>query len=150
MMPILFRTFNNNFQKIIDYTNKHMIDHNLRAIDGNTVNDLTTIGIMFEWIRLFDTDDEHMERGIAFCRAQESEDRLPCIAGISGGYAKYGEPGREYIQNLEFCALPQLSDDEQGSCYGYALPRLRGRYTQEDTVMICAQVPVEYRKYCEQ
>ncbi len=149
MMPIIFQNFNNDFQKVIDYTNKNMIDHKVVAIDGNTVHDLTIIGIMFEYIRIHGEKENHMEQGIAFCRAQEGDDQIPCIAGISGGYSKYGEPGKEYVQNLEFCALPQLQEDERESCYGYMLPRLSGRYNPADVTMICSQVPVRYRDtYC--
>lgn len=149
MMPIIFQNFDNDFQKIIDYTNEKMIDDDVKAIDGNTVNDLTTLGIVFEFIRLFGKDEDHMERGIALCRAQNEEDRLACFAGLSGGYIKYGEPGREYVKNLEFCALPSLATDERNACYEYTLPRMSSRYTPADVSMICAQVPVEYRdKYC--
>jgi hypothetical protein len=134
---------------MIDYTNKNMIDHEVKAIDGNTVNDLTTIGIMFEWIRLYGKEDDHMQRGIEFCRRQVADDRLACIAGLSGGYIKYGEPGREYVKNLEFCALKELTEAERDTCYEYALPRMSTRYTPPDVEMICGQVPVEYReKYC--
>ena len=149
MMPIIFQNFNNDFQKIIDYTNKKMIDHTVTAIDGNTVNDLTTIGIMFEFIRLYGKDEDHMEKGIALCRNQIDEDKNACFAGLSGGYIKYGEPGREYVKNLEFCALETLADNERDACYGYTLPRMSSRYTPSDVKMICEQVPGEYRKkYC--
>jgi plastocyanin len=149
MMPIIFQNFNNDFQKIVDYTNEKMTDHNVTAIDGNTVNDLTTIGILFEFIRLYGKDEDHMEKGIVFCRGQIEEDRNACFAGLSGGYIKYGEPGREYVKNLEFCALPSLTPEERNACYEYTLPRMSSRYTPADVSMICAQVPVEYRdKYC--
>jgi hypothetical protein len=149
MMPIIFQNENDDFQAVLDYTNEHMIDHDAVAIDGNTVNDLTTIGIMFEYIRMYGQTENYMEEGIAFCRAQNEDDRLPCIAGLSGGHAKYGEPGKEYVKNLELCALSVLSAEEKDSCYGYALPRLSSRYNQADTEFICSQVPVEYRnKYC--
>jgi hypothetical protein len=149
MMPIVSENFGGDFQKIIDYTNSRMIDADVRAIDGNTVNDLTILGVMFEWIRLYGADDDHMERGIDFCRKQNDDDMLPCIAGLSGGYIKYGEPGQEYVQNLEFCALSDLTPKERDACYGYALPRMSSRYEPADVAMICGQVPVEYRElYC--
>jgi hypothetical protein len=150
MMPIIFANMSSDFQKVMDYVNANMIDHNVVAIDGNTVNDLTVIGIMFEFIRIHGEEQDHMERGIAFCRQQERDDQLACIAGLSGGYIKYGEPGKEYVQNLEFCAHPQLHEDERDSCYAYTLPRMSGRYVPADVEMICAQVPLKYRtKYCQ-
>jgi hypothetical protein len=104
---------------------------------------------MFEYIRLHGETPGYQEKGIAFCRAQEEADRLPCIEGLSGGHIKYGEPGKEYVKNLEFCANPLLTKEEVDSCYKYTLPRMSGRYNVEDTKMICGLVPVEYRnKYC--
>ena len=149
MMPIVFANLHNDFQAIVDYVNSRMIDSEVIAIDGNTVNDLTIIGIMFEYIRLHGKEEDHMENGIIFCRAQNEDDRLACIAGLSGGYIKYGEPGKEYVKNLEFCAHPQLTNLEQNSCYAYTLPRMSNRYNPKDTQMICNQVPVQYKNiYC--
>lgn len=149
MLPILLTKMNNNFQKIMDYINANMIDNDEIAIDGSTINEMTTLGLMFEYIRIHGEEDDYMESGIAFCHRQLEEDRLACIAGLSGGHIKYGEPGKEYIKNLEFCKHPLLTQDEVDSCYKYTLPRMSGRYNPKDTQMICAQVPVEYRnKYC--
>jgi plastocyanin len=149
MLPIVLKMTNNDFQKSMDYVNANMIDHDVIAIDGNTVNDLTTLGLMFEYIRLYGETEGYQEKGIAFCRAQEEDDRLPCIQGLSGGHIKYGEPGKEYVKNLEFCAHPLLTKEEEDSCYKYTLPRMSGRYNREDTKMICGLVPVEYKdKYC--
>jgi len=149
MLPIVSRTTNDDFQKQMDYINQNMIDHDVIAIDGNTVNDLTTIGLMFEYIRIYGETEGYAEKGIAFCRQQQEDDRLPCIAGLSGGHIKYGQPGKEYIQNLEFCGNTMLAADERDSCYEYTLPRLGNRYTSEETEMICNLVPSVYReKYC--
>lgn len=149
MLPIILKMTNSDFQKAMDYINANMIDHDVIAIDGNTVNDLTTIGLMFEYIRVYGETEGYQEKGIAFCRAQEEADRLPCIEGLSGGHIKYGEPGKEYVKNLEFCALPLLTEEERDSCYKYTLPRMSGRYNIENTKMICGLVPAEYSsKYC--
>ena len=149
MMPIVMQMFGNDFQKSIDYVNAKMIDNIVIAIDGHTVNDLTTIGLLFEYIRLFGQTDGYQETGIAFCHKQMTDDRLPCIEGLSGGHLKYGKPGIEYVQNLEFCANPLLAKDEKDICYKYMLQHIAGRYTPEVTKKICTQTPVEYRKqYC--
>jgi plastocyanin len=149
MLPLLSVLTNNDFQKQMDYINENMIDHDVIAIDGNTVNDLTTIGLMFEYIRIHGEEPDYAEKGIAFCRAQQEDDQRACIAGLSGGHIKYGEPGKEYLKNLEFCANTLLTEDEQDSCYKYTLPRMSNRYNTRDTEMICSLVPVEYkRKYC--
>ncbi len=149
MMPLVMLKFGNDFQKSIDYVNANMIDNDVVAIDGHTVNDLTTIGLLFEYIRLYGDTDGYQEKGILFCHQQMEDDRLPCIEGISGGHLKYGKPGVEYVKNLEFCANPLLVSDEKDICYSYMLQHLSGRYDKEDTQSICAKAPVEYSKrYC--
>jgi hypothetical protein len=126
-----------------------MIDGDVTAIDGHTVNELTTIGIMFEYIRMYGQTEGYQEKGITFCRTQPTNDVLACIEGLSGGHIKYGKPGVEYIENLSFCANGMLTKEERNSCYKYTLPRMSGRYNPQDTQMICAQVPDEYQlQYC--
>ncbi len=148
MMPIVFKLYNDDFDKITQYVNKNMIDGDVIAIDGHTVDELTTLGIMFEYIRMYGQTEGYQEKGIEFCRTQ-GEDRLACIEGLSGGHIKYGKPGVEYVENLTFCANGILTKEERNSCYKYTLPRMSGRYTLQDTQMICAQVPEEYRQlYC--
>lgn len=149
MMPIVMSMFSNDFQKSMDYVNKNMIDKEVTAIDGNTINDLTILGLMFEYIRIHGNESNYAEKGITFCRAQIPADRSACIKGLSGGHIKYGKPGVEYVKNLQFCANTMLTNEERDSCYEYTLPRMSNRYAPKDTQMICAQVPVEYsRKYC--
>lgn len=149
MMPIVMSMFNNDFQKSIDYVNKNMIDKEVLAIDGNTINNLTILGLMFEYIRIHGNEPGYAEKGITFCRAQIPADRSACIMGLSGGHIKYGKPGVEYVKNLQFCANTMLTNEERDSCYQYTLPRMSNRYNPTDTKMICAQVPIEYsRKYC--
>lgn len=149
MLPIVMKMTGNDFQKSFDYINKNMIDNNVTAIDGNTINDLVTLGLMFEYIRMYGETDGYAEKGIEFCRKQNADDRLPCIEGLSGGHIKYGKPGVEYVKNLEFCENKMLTADEKDACYKYTLPRLSNRYNQEETQMICNKVPVDYReKYC--
>ena len=149
MIPVILDFTDNDFTKAMEYINTHMIDHQEIAIDGHTINDMVTLGLMFEYIRIYGEDPQYAQKGIELCRSFPEEDRLPCIEGLSGGHMKYGEPGVEYIQNLTFCALPELTSDERESCYSYTLPRMGNRYDSETTKMICDQVPAVYRdKYC--
>lgn len=149
MLPILLQNTNNDVAEAAAYINEHMIDHDAPAIDGHTVNELTTIGLMFEYIRINGETEGYQERGIEFCRTQPTEDQLACIKGISGGHIKYGEPGVEYVRGLEFCANSLLTAAEEDACYAYLLTHLSSRYTPEKTQEICSTVAVEYRKkYC--
>lgn len=149
MLPIILYNFQNDFGKATAYINEKMIDHTETAIDGHTINDMVTLGLMFEYIRVYGETEGYQEKGIAFCRAQPEEDRLACIKGLSGGHIKYGEPGVEYVQNLKFCENSLLTKEEKDSCYEYTLPRMSSRYDPKTTQMICGQVEVEYReRYC--
>ena len=151
MLPILFNNFNNNFNRVLEYVNERMIDATAPAIDGNDINGLLTLGIMFEFIRLHGTEVDYMQRGVTLCREQPAEDQLPCIKGISGGHIKYGKPGVGYVKNLEFCSLELLTEPERDACYKYLLPRVHNTYGAQKAVEICAAVPVEYKeRYCRQ
>jgi hypothetical protein len=142
-------TNDNDIGQVATYINEHMIDHLETAIDGHTINELVTIGLMFEFIRLHGEDEGYQERGIAFCRTQPEDDHLACIKGISGGHIKYGEPGIEYVQNIAFCEHPLLTAEEQDACYAYALPLMATRYEPETKAFICNQVaPAFKEKYC--
>lgn len=149
MLPILLGNYNNDFEAVYAYVNENMIDNDVIAIDGHTINGLVTLGIAFEFIRLHGSDDDYIEKGVALCRNQPEEDHLPCIEGLSGGHIKYGPPGTEYVKNLVFCSDSILTEEERDSCYEYVLPRLYGRYDTPTVQKICSQVAVEYRdKYC--
>lgn len=151
MLPLILEKFDNDVEKSADYINANMIDNNETAIDGHTINELVTIGLMFEYIRLQGESPDYAQKGIAMCRSFPEEDHLACIEGLSGGHVKYGEPGIEYIKNFEFCKNPLLTNEEVDSCYKYTLPRMSTRYDPDTTKMICDQVPVEYKnKYCLQ
>jgi plastocyanin len=151
MIPLLFNNFDNNFERIFEYVNKNMIDGTEPAIDGNNINGLVTLGVMFEFIRLHGTELDYMKRAVVLCREQPAEDQLSCIQGVSGGHIKYGKPGIGYVKNLEFCSFQLLTEPERDACYKYLLPRVRSTYGEQKAVEICAVVPVEYKKrYCYQ
>lgn len=149
MLPPILENANNDFQKAADYINANMQHGDATAIDGHTINQLVTIGLMFEYMRIHGQEPDYAERAIAFCRRQPEDDHMACIEGLSGGFIKYGTPGVEYVRNLQFCANTMLTDEERDHCYAYTLPRMSGRYDKETTQKICAQVPENYRdKYC--
>lgn len=150
MLPIILNMTNNDIAKSADYINKNMIDKEVIAIDGHTVNELTTLGLMFEYIRLYGQEPDYAEKGIAFCRAQPEDDRIACIKGLSGGHIKYGKPGVEYLKNIEFCENTLLTSEEKDACYQYTLQRISGRYDPQTTEKICTLVGEEYKnKYCQ-
>jgi hypothetical protein len=149
MLPIILSNTENDFTKAAAYINANMIDHDEIAIDGHTINELVTIGLMFEFIRIHGEDPEYAEKGIALCRTMPQDDQRACIEGLSGGHLKYGEPGVEYIANLELCQNPTLTEGERDGCYSYFLQHMYTRYDEQTASMICDQVAVEYReKYC--
>ena len=149
MFPLVLDMFKNDIAKSAEYINDRMIDHEVIAIDGHTINELVTIGLMFEYIRIHGEEEGYMEEGIALCRTQPEDDRLACIEGLSGGHLKYGTPGEEYIGFLELCGMDILTQDEKDACYEYTMLRLGGRYEPAKTAEICSMVEPRYREqYC--
>lgn len=150
MLPIILDMTDNDIAKAAQYINDNMIDHEVTAIDGHTVNELTTLGLMFEFIRLYGETPDYAEKGIALCRTQPADDHLACIEGLSGGHIKYGEPGVEYVQNLKFCKNDMLTEEERDACYRYTLTTLHLRYDKDMTTKICNMVDAQYReRYCQ-
>ena len=150
MTPAVLIKYNNNIVDAANYINQNMVDKEYPAIDGYTVNEMVTLGIFFEYIRMnIETNENYMADGIKLCRQQPPDDRLACIDGLSGGHMKYGKPGVEYIKNIEACSHKDLYADERDSCYSYFLPRLGNNYNQASVKEICLLVPEEYAsKYC--
>jgi plastocyanin len=100
------------------------------------------LSVFHEWIRINLTQQDYaVSNGIKICRSLDSDMQLPCIEGLSGGHMKYGEPQQEYVKALGFCKSDLLKQDEQSTCYGYILPRLRIWYSVEKTAEICSKVP---------
>ncbi len=131
------------------YINEHLKGGDTPTIDGYTTNEMVTLSWFVEFIHFHLNEPNYIETGIALCRAQPTEDYLACIEGLSAGHLKYGQPGREYVAALAFCAAALLTDKERNSCYRQMLPRLGNLYSQERSRDICQQVPEVYRKlYC--
>ena len=109
--------YNDDIATAADYINQNMIDKEHITIDGYTVNEMVTLGLFLEYIRInIETNPNYMTEGIRLCRQQPADDRLSCIAGLSGGHIKYGKPGVEYIKNIEACNHKDLYDDERDVC----------------------------------
>jgi len=149
MLPLILYKYQNDIEASAAYINEHMIDHTEKAIDGHTINELVTIGLVFEFIRLHGEDPDYAEKGIALCRAMPEDDKRACFEGLGGGHLKYGTPGVEYKAALEFCENSALTENERDACYSYTLRHLYNRYDEKTSRMICNGVAQEYReKYC--
>lgn len=108
-----------------------------------------TSSLFHEFIRLnLSKPDYDIKTGINICHSLKDPYRISCIDGLSGGYMKYGEPGKAYIKGLAFCARNDLMEDEREVCYNSILSRLRLWYSQSKSNEICNSVPSDFRKYC--
>ncbi len=71
-----------------------------------------------------------------------------CIGGIAAGIIQFGPAEEEYREALSFCASPVLTDDERARCYQGVIATIKGRYSRIKVEMICALLPLSYRKGC--
>ncbi|MCH7883369.1 hypothetical protein IIA95_03060 [Patescibacteria group bacterium] len=71
-----------------------------------------------------------------------------CFGGAILGFFPHGEPERQYVKLLRFCASGAWSSDEQELCYAEALRQMRQRYTHEKMNKICELVPSTYQRHC--
>lgn len=146
MLPAVLELVDNDIAKAAEYINQHMINGDALTIDGYTVNEMVTLGLFFEYIRInLERNSNYIEEGVALCRVQPEEDHLSCIAGLSGGHIKYGNPGQEFEQNLIFCAYDDFSIAEKTACYTYFVDRLQNQYDTTTQEYICSQVPEAFK-----
>ena len=82
------------------------------------------------------------------CRRLPDNLRPSCISGVVGGFIAHGEPEKEYIKAMDFCASSQLLKGEQDKCYNTLLNRLEYIYPQEKVEKICQSVEAAFQKYC--
>lgn len=151
MLPSLLRFVGNDLSLAVKRIEKIPADisnPSLRLL-GYPTRKMVTQGLFHEYVRLnFNKPDYNIQEGVMLCRSLKEDMRMPCIEGLSGGYMKYGEPGREYIKGLDFCSRDLLSDDEQRSCFEYILTRLNIWYSQDKVKEICSMGDPIYRNLC--
>ncbi len=93
--------------------------------------------------------DAKIRTKVRECHEVASRLRISCIKGIVGGLAAHGQPGKEYVKILEFCARADLRDDERDACYELAAQKLVNQYPRDKAMDVCKAVPTPYKeKYC--
>lgn len=143
MLPAVLRLTSN------DFTKSAKIIQNIPSHASLAVRSQVMLSLFHEWIRInLNQPGYGVSEAVKLCRSLNSDMRLPCLEGLSGGHMKYGQPQKEYEKGLAFCASSLLQKDESNSCYAFILPRLRVWYSPEKTQEICATQPQEQKKLC--
>ncbi len=91
-------------------------------------------------------DHAHM---LVNCRNVPAGLKERCLEGVLNGFKGHGEPGNEYNKALAFCALPQMTREEQQVCYPYLVRILWELYPAQKVLSLCSMIPSEYRNACE-
>ena len=144
MLPAVMRNYNGDFYKIA-----RAIETEVREDENYKIRNMVIMGLFHEPIRIRSNNpNANFDDFIEMCRTLNEKSRIPCIKGLSGGHMKYGEPQKEYIKSLEFCANKLLREDESETCYSLVVGILRIWYTEQKTREICLSVPEKYKDYC--
>jgi hypothetical protein len=143
MIPALFGNYQNDFVKIA-----RVIEAIPEEDDTYTIRSEVISGLFHDYYRVNFGKEDYAETGIGLCRSLSGRSHLPCVEGLSGSLMKYGEPGKEYVKTLEFCADEALALEEKDVCYNRTLSTLQIWYSKEKSSEICRQVPKGYQKYC--
>lgn len=133
----------------------HIIDWDLSRLPKyiESINDPKTRRLVL-WVVpsvMIERDimDEDHSRYIYGCRENfAGRMRNVCYGGTIIGFFPHGEPEKEYVKLLQFCASDAWLEDEQEYCYAEAFRQMRQRYTTEKVEKICAQIPLLYQKHC--
>lgn len=126
-----------------------LLDQNISQDADYAIRTVVISGLFHEYIRTYLADTKKISEGVGICRNLGKNLHLACIDGLSGGFMKYGEPKKEYVAGLAFCAS-DLTDEEKKTCYQSILPRLRIWYSPEKSQEICAMAPLPYQEMCVQ
>lgn len=93
---------------------------------------------------------ENHDDTIIACRSLASRLRESCLNGVLGGLVAHGEPGREHVKVLQFCASPVLVPDERNFCYRSAFGKFRQVYLPDELKRLCTAIPSSYRQLCNE
>ncbi len=116
---------------------------------ADPVRSMVLSSLMHDYVRTDAVRGDFPRRGVDMCRGVDEDLRISCIEGISGGYMKYGEPQREYVEAFEFCSSDILEEDEESACYLYIFDRLRIWYSEDKISKLCETVPASIRNRCD-
>lgn len=142
-MSMIIGPYGNNDVKVI--AAKYLQGIKEPEIAGMVINSVAA-GLMQQAI----VKDDHAYL-LRDCYALQQQDLVvECIKGVSGGFAAHGEPGKEYIKGLRFCALPEMRPEHKEHCYQNMLRTFRGIYEQSKMDQVCREVPEQYRKHCSE
>ncbi|XKT74459.1 MAG: hypothetical protein ACJKTH_03830 [Patescibacteria group bacterium UBA2163] len=82
------------------------------------------------------------------CRRLPQFLQTDCMKGLTGAFAAFGEPNREYEKALDFCRTDILTAHERDVCYWNITRTFKGIYTKEKVADICNTIEEPYQKYC--
>ncbi|MDP3778760.1 MAG: hypothetical protein Q8R30_01770 [bacterium] len=110
---------------------------------AGTIMDVVAAGVLSSGI----INDDYTKY-VNVCHQVQERLRLRCIGGLSGGFMAYGEPQKEYVKALAFCALKELREDERALCYKNSIRTFKGSYSKDKVGQICALIDETYRIFC--
>jgi hypothetical protein len=77
---------------------------------------------------------------------------LDCVNGVSVGIAKNGEPGKQYVDLINFCkkARSVIKDLKPEDCpSGYSLQYITGIYSEENAAIACKEIKTALGRDCD-
>ena len=144
MIPALLPIYGYDLPKIARYIEENIAEND----DSYDIRSIVIMGLFHEHMNINALSADKGPTGVAACRALKERSHLPCIEGLAGGLMKYGKPGEEYREGLNFCTLELLTGEEQEACFKHILLRLTFWNSPEKSRQLCASVEEKFRKYC--
>lgn len=98
-----------------------------------------------------DIVNESYAENVRVCRSLRAPLQGTCIGGISNGLIAHGEPEREYLKVIPFCASALLTEEEQATCFRSVMGHFRAIYTKKLMKKVCDLTPPLHQgKYCSE
>jgi hypothetical protein len=116
------------------------------AIIDTIQNDTYAISAMYTLaIELVHTKKNDYQGALNFCRSLSDRFQRTCITSYAEGFMKYGPPQKEYVDAVQFCNSPLLTEDDKKACFGRVLAVLRIWYTAQRSAEICQSVDPRFQ-----
>jgi hypothetical protein len=88
-------------------------------------------------------------QAVLVCRDVKEALKTYCLENYLAGVVEGGAPGQEYENATVFCNTKSMNQREKDDCYHRLSSSLSIWYPKDKSLTVCANLPMEYQKYCD-
>ena len=144
LQPSCYFEYMGVFEQVFDGDFERAAHYVARAISNDTLGAIALKKLSADFMQ-GDIVNESYEENVRVCRTLREKLEEACVGGIGVGLIAHGEPGREYLKAVPFCASVLLTNRERTACFGSTLSHFKAVYSQKNMREACRMTPPQYR-----